>query len=237
MRLEISRHTKSLLQVRHGLASGNRHRHRHAHGVVQCLRGGDGAGLENGAIGQGLHPQHCHTALLRLRNHVLAEAFVVFIERIDRHLHRIEGEAMVVCRFNHVQVDVGALVAGEADKANLALFPGLLQHLDDVTRLKSLLRVSHANHFMNLDQVDMVRLEPGQGLLQLLLSRGAGASVELCHQESFVAIAVGEGFPHALLAGAVVVVPAVIEKINAPIQGGADDAKGLLFGDVGRPIW
>ena len=85
---------------------------------------------------------------------------------------------------------------------------------------------------MNLHQVDVVCLQPGQGLLQLLLSRGAGASVDLGHQESLLAIAIREGFAHALFAGAVVIVPAVVEKIDAPIQGGADDAKSFLFGDI-----
>ena len=56
----------------------------------------------------------------RLGNDELREAAEVRVHDVDRHLHRIEMEAMVLRHFQHVEVDVRIFVSGESDEADLA---------------------------------------------------------------------------------------------------------------------
>ena len=54
-------------------------------------------------------------------------------------------------------------------------------------------------------------------------------TVNLGHQENSLAISVPQSLPHALLTGAIVIVPAVVHEVDAAINGGANDAHGERF--------
>ena len=60
--------------------------------------------------------------------------------------------------------------------------------------------------------------------------RGACAAVDLGHEEDLVAIAAGERLAHADFAGAVVVVPAIVEEGDAAVDGLADELDRVLLG-------
>jgi len=49
------------------------------------------------------------------------------------------------------------------------------------------------------------------------------------HQKDFVAITVTERLPHPYLTHAIVVIPAVVHKVDAIINGGPDDPDALFF--------
>ena len=87
---------------------------------------------------------------------------------------------------------------------------------------------------MNLHQVDVVGLEAAERVFQLLLRGRGSAAVDLGHQEGLLAVAVLEGAAHAALAFAVVVVPAVVQEVDARVECGADDADALVLGDLRR---
>ena len=88
--------------------------------------------------------------------------------------------------------------------------------------------VFHADDFVELDEVDVVGAEAGEGLFELLVVLGDGAAVELGHEEDFLAVAVLEGFAHAEFGGAVVVVPAVVHEGDAVVDGGVDDLEAVF---------
>src|SRR5271169_1874789 len=112
-------------------------------------------------------------------------------------------------------MDVWTLVAGEADITDLAR---LLRLQDDLHRSafgKNAVRVGIANHFMELEQIDSIRLKPSQGFIELCRSSGFVSAVDLGHQECFLAIAIAQGFAHSNFTLSTVVVPAVIEEVDS----------------------
>ena len=88
---------------------------------------------------------------------------------------------------------------------------------------------------MVLEQVEVVGLQALEALVDLLRGGGAGASVDLGHQEDAFPVTVAQRPAHAFLAFAVAVVPGVVHEVDAPVDGGADDAHALVlvgFADV-----
>src|SRR6266478_2210661 len=82
---------------------------------------------------------------------------------------------------------------------------------------------------MELQQVNPVRLKPAQGLINLLCRSVFGAAVALGHQEHLLPVAVPQRFAHPAFARAVVRVPAVVQKVDPVVDGGANDADTLLL--------
>ena len=72
-----------------------------------------------------LHAQDADLSLHQLRQDQLLEAAEVGVHHVERHLHGVEVEAVLLRDLEHVQVDVRVLVAGEADVADLAGLLGL----------------------------------------------------------------------------------------------------------------
>src|SRR5580692_5154066 len=60
----------------------------------------------------------------------------------------------------------------------------------------------------------VIRLQPLQRLIDLLRRRGSGASVELSHQEDFLAVAIAQSLAHPGFAFAIAVAPAIVEEVN-----------------------
>src|SRR6266851_2771767 len=125
-------------------------------------------------------------------------------------------------------MDVWTLVACEADVANLASLSRLQDGLHPSAFRKNTIRVGVANHFVELEKIDPVSLESAQRLVDLTRSRSFGASIDLGHKKRFLAIAVTQRVAHADFTLAAVVVPAVVEKIDALIEARADDANAFL---------
>jgi hypothetical protein len=86
---------------------------------------------------------------------------------------------------------------------------------------------------VELHQVDAIGLQPAQRLVDLARRALLAAAVDLGHEKRFVAIAVAQRLSHADLARPAVVVPTVVEEVDAVVDGRAHDADGLLL--VGLP--
>ncbi len=91
------------------------------------------------------------------------------------------------------------------------------------------------DHFVKLHQVDVIGLQPLQRLVELA-TVGALLAVDLGHQENLLAVAVPQSLPHPDFALAVVVVPAVVQKLMPVSIGGANDPDALLRGRW-MPMW
>src|SRR5438309_18356 len=125
-------------------------------------------------------------------------------------------------------MDVRALVTREADEADLARLLRLQDGLHPSAFGKNAIRVGVTNHFVELEQIDPVSLKAAEGLVDLTRSGSFGASVNLGHQKRFLAITVAQRVAHADFTLAAVVVPAVVEKIDARVEARADDANAFL---------
>src|SRR2546427_2753475 len=130
-------------------------------------------------------------------------------------------------------MDVRTLVAGEADVADLARALRRDHCFQRSFGPEHTLRIRYPDHLMELHKVDAVGLEPAKRFLDLLRGALLAAAVDLGHQKRFVAVAVAQRFSHAQLARTAVVVPAVVEEVDAVIDSRANDADGLLL--VGLP--
>src|SRR6267143_6516648 len=114
-------------------------------------------------------------------------------------------------------MDVRTLVAREADEADLARLLRLQDGLHSSAFGKNAIRVGVANHFVELEKIDPLSLKTAQRLVDLTRSGRFGASVDLGHQKRFLAVTVAQRVAHADFTLAAVVVPAVVEKIDALI--------------------
>src|SRR6266478_1713882 len=126
-------------------------------------------------------------------------------------------------------MDVRALVAREANEANFACLLRLQDGFHPSVFGKNAIRVRVANDFVELEQIDPVGLQAAQRLVDLTRGSGFCASVNLGHQKRFFAVTIAQRIAHADFTLAAVVVPAVVEKIDALIETGADDANAFLW--------
>src|SRR5260370_10696346 len=125
-------------------------------------------------------------------------------------------------------MDIRTLVAREADEADLARLSRLQDGLHPPAFRKNTIRVGVANHFVELEKIDPVSLKAAQRLVDLASGGGFGATVDLGHEKSFLAITVTQRVAHADFTLATIVVPAVVEKIDSLIEARADDADAFL---------
>src|SRR5216683_1642900 len=114
-----------------------------------------------------------------------------------------------------MQMDVWALVACEADVANLASLSRLQDGFHRAPFRKNAVGIGVANYFVELEEIDPVGLKAAQRLVDLACSGGFGAPVDLGHKKRFLAIAVAQRVTHADFTLATVVVPAVVKKMDA----------------------
>ena len=84
------------------------------------------------------------------------------IHNIDRHLYRVEMEAVFLSRRKHPEMHCRILVSGKSDVANLARFTGGNRGLKCSTGCKNPVRIFHPNDLVELDQVDDIGLQPSE---------------------------------------------------------------------------
>ena len=151
------------------------------------------------------------------------------VKRIQWHLAGIEVELMTIGLGQHAQMNHGIFVSGEADVTDLARFFGIEHGLKVRCPLQRTGRDPQAGYFLvKLNQVDMAGLETLQRLVDLPGGGSLGPAIELSHEKGLLAIAVAESFSHADFALSVVVIPAIIEEIDAAIERGPDDGDADL---------
>src|ERR1700682_5076891 len=125
-------------------------------------------------------------------------------------------------------MNVWTLVPCEADKTNLARLPGFHGGLHPTAFGKNAVRIGIANHFMKLEQVNPIRLQPPQRFIELSCCSSFISTIDFGHQKGLLAITIAQRFAHSNFALSAVVVPAVIEKIDSFIDSRANDPNALV---------
>ena len=74
-----------------------------------------------------------------------------------------------------------------------------------------------------LHEIDAIGLQPFERLVELPHRFGVRSPVDLRHQKDLLPVAILERLSHAGLARAVVVVPAVVQEVDAAVDGRSND--------------
>src|ERR1035438_625614 len=130
-------------------------------------------------------------------------------------------------------MDGRTLVAGKADIPDLPRLPGLERRFHGAAGREDAIRVVDPNDLVKLQEVDLIGSEPAQRLINLSCGRVLVAAIDFGHQESPLAIAVAQRLAHANLALPAVVVPAVVEKVDSPVDRRAHDTNTLGLVEIG----
>ncbi len=127
-----------------------------AHRVLQALDGGDRLALEDDPEPIDFMPSTPIPFLHEHRQDELLEAAVVGIHHVERHLHGVEGELVVIGRLQHREVNRRVLVPGEADEAQLAGLLRVDERLDAAAAREAALGIVRADHLVDLHEIDHV---------------------------------------------------------------------------------
>ena len=103
------------------------------------------------------------------------------VQDVEGHLHGVEAETEIVGQVEHVLVDGRALVAGEADEAGEPLVPRLHRCLHRPPGREHPVGVVIVDDLMELQQIDVIGLQPFQRLVELPSRRPPVPAVHLGH--------------------------------------------------------
>ncbi len=101
---------EGLVEDFHGVAAGDGGGDGEAHGVLEAFDGVDRVALEDVARADGLHAEDGDFFLHAEGEHFLGEAEEVGVHDVERDLHGVEEEAVLVGDMEHADVDVGVFV-------------------------------------------------------------------------------------------------------------------------------
>src|SRR5260370_24153125 len=122
---------------------------------------------ENYVIAHRLHTEYADVVLEQDRQNFPFKTIEVRVHYVERHLNRIEGEAVLRGSRQHFQMNVRTFVAGEADKADLAGLLCLNNGLQRAPFRKNAVRIVVANYFVALDEIHSGRLKAAPRLINL----------------------------------------------------------------------
>src|SRR5262245_56265157 len=129
-------------------------------------------------------------------------------------------------------MDARILVTREADVANFAGAARVDQCGVCAVRIEDAVGVIEANDLVVLHQVDVIRLQPAKGFIELTGRFLPRATIDLRHDERAIAISVAQRLADASLARAFPVVPGIVDERDALVDRLADDANCEIFVDL-----
>ena len=115
-------------------------------------------------------------------------------------------------------------MTGESHVADLPLLFRAIERLDHAARLEVMLRIVIVDAFVHLPEVEIIRSQPSQRLLELPHRhfRVAPVRADLRHQENrFTTIF--DRATHPLFAFAVVIFPGVVQEVDTRIDRGVNN--------------
>ena len=115
-------------------------------------------------------------------------------------------------------MNLGVLVAGEADEANLSFLLGFDQRLGRSARANEEVRIVREADAVNLPEVDVVGLQSAQALFKHLGGERAVATVgtDFGHEEGLVTPSL-ETFAEPVLGLAAAILPATVIESNTAV--------------------
>src|SRR5260370_17375861 len=93
-------------------------------------------------------------------------------------------------------MNVWALVPCEADKTDLARLSGFHSGLHSTAFGKNAVRIGVANHFMKLEQVNPIRLQPPQRFIELRGCSSFISAIDFGHQKDLLPLPIPQRLPH-----------------------------------------
>src|SRR5258708_30786392 len=135
-------------------------------------------------VTKSLHREHSNPLLDCDWHDLPGERPEVRIHDIDWHLYRVEMEAVRLSSREHPEMHRWILVAGKPDVANLARLTCGNRSLKRSAGSKDAVRIFQPNDFVELHQIDDLRLQSPQSLLQLKLVSPFVSAIHLPHHES-----------------------------------------------------
>src|SRR6266850_8601243 len=110
-------------------------------------------------------------------------------------------------------------MAGESNVPQLASLTRRGQGSVGPVFMKDSMRIFETKNFMMLNKIDAIDLQTLKRFVELLSRFLLRPAVNLGHDKSLRPIAVAKGLAHASLAPAFIIVPTVIQKVDAAIDG------------------
>src|SRR5580704_7722172 len=129
-------------------------------------------------------------------------------------------------------MDVGILVSREADIPELACCSPVDERAIGAFVVEDSMRIVVAQDLVMLNEIDAIGLQPLERLIELPDRFRVRPPVDLRHQKDLLPVAIPERLSHAGLARAAVVVPAVVQEVDATVDGRSYDAEAELFFDA-----
>ena len=119
-------------------------------------------------------------------------------------------------------------MTGEADVAHLPLALRLVERVHDATFGEMPLGVVVVHALVYLPEIEIIGAQTLQRFLELTHRdfRVTSMRAHLGHQKDHIAPVV-DGLPHTLFALAFVILPGVVKKVDAGLNGFVNDADGL----------
>src|SRR5271165_2793604 len=228
-RFKAAGRLQRLLQNLERVATGDDHAGRQVHGVVQTFDRRGRLAVEDQFVPQRFHAEHSNPVLDQNRENLFLKAVEVRVHDVQGHLHSIEGELMREPGLEHLEMKCGALMTGKADVLYLSLFLSFENRFHASAAGEDPVRIGVPNDLMKLQQINVIGLQAAQRFIELLGSSFPGLPVDLGHEERLLPIAVAQRLAHADLALAAVVIPAVVEEVDAAVETGADNADAFLL--------
>ncbi len=129
-------------------------------------------------------------------------------------------------------------MAGETGVADFALLFRAVESLDHAACPVGKIGIVIVNHRVDLPKIQTIRSQPLQRLLEHLHGDGGVAAVraDLGHQKHFVAVAAPQRLAHPFFGSVIVVLPGVIEEIDAAVDRLMHDRGRLLEGCGGAKV-
>src|ERR1700676_2669282 len=129
-------------------------------------------------------------------------------------------------------MDVGILVPREADVPELACIAPVDERPIGAFVVEDSMRIVIPQDLVMLHEIDAIGLEAFERYLELPHRFCVRSPVDLRHQKDLLPVAIPEGLPHAGLARAVVIVPAVVQEVDATVDGRSNDPDAELLVDA-----
>src|SRR5258708_2118930 len=108
------------------------------------------------------------------------------VHDIQRHLHGVEQEAMLSRYVEHVQMDVGILVSGEADISDLARSLRVDERAIGTFLVEDSMWIVIPEDLVMLYEIDAIGLEPLERLVELPHRCRVRSPVDLRHQKDLL---------------------------------------------------
>src|SRR2546425_4719370 len=120
-------------------------------------------------------------------------------------------------------MDVGILVSREADRPDLPRSLRVDERTVGAFLVEDAMWIVVPQDLMMLHEIYAIGLQPLERLIELPRRFCVGSPVDLGHEKDLLPVAVPERLSHAGLARAIVVVPAVVEEVDATIDRRSND--------------